>query len=220
MLEAGIIEPMEESDWVNLMVVQDKKQKGEIRICVDLQKLNDACVHDPFPTSFTDEVLDNVGGIFCIVITMFKEFIYMFLEVYSDDWTVFGLAKHHVASLYLILDTCHRYQIVLTLKKCIFYVPFGILLGHVMCKQIFMVDPANIVVIVNLEAHRNVKQLRMMLGHTRYYRNFIKDYAQITTPMEKILKKDVTFYWDEECQCNLDVLKEKMVTAPILVFPN
>jgi hypothetical protein len=43
------------------MVVQDKKT-GEIRICVDLRKLNDACLHDPFPTPFTDEVLDNVGG--------------------------------------------------------------------------------------------------------------------------------------------------------------
>jgi len=29
---------------------------------VDLRKLNDACVHDPFPTPFTDEVLENVGG--------------------------------------------------------------------------------------------------------------------------------------------------------------
>jgi hypothetical protein len=43
------------------MVVQDKKAKG-IRICVDLRKLNDTCLHDPFPKPFTDEVLDNVGG--------------------------------------------------------------------------------------------------------------------------------------------------------------
>jgi hypothetical protein len=43
------------------MVVQDKKTR-EIKICVDLRKLNDACLHDPFPTCFTDEVLDNVGG--------------------------------------------------------------------------------------------------------------------------------------------------------------
>ena len=34
----------------------------EIRICVYLRKLNDACLHDPFPTPFTDKVLDNVGG--------------------------------------------------------------------------------------------------------------------------------------------------------------
>jgi hypothetical protein len=61
MLEAGIIEPVEESEWISPMVVQDKKI-GEIRICVDLQKLNDAYLHDPFPTPFTNEVLDNVGG--------------------------------------------------------------------------------------------------------------------------------------------------------------
>ena len=43
------------------MVVQDKKT-GEIRICVDLSKLNDACMHDPFLTPFTNEVLEGVGG--------------------------------------------------------------------------------------------------------------------------------------------------------------
>jgi len=62
MLTACIIEPVEESDWVSLMVVQEKKQKDEIRICVDLGKLNDARVQDPFLNPFTDEVLDNVGG--------------------------------------------------------------------------------------------------------------------------------------------------------------
>lgn len=62
MLEAGIIELVEEFDWVSTMVVLKKNQKGEIHIYIDLRKLNDACVHDPFPTPFTDEVLENVGG--------------------------------------------------------------------------------------------------------------------------------------------------------------
>jgi hypothetical protein len=61
MLEAGIIEPVEESEWVSLLVVQEKKQAG-IRICVDLRKLNDVCLNYSFPTPFTDEVLENVGG--------------------------------------------------------------------------------------------------------------------------------------------------------------
>jgi len=72
-----------------------------------------------------------------------------------------------------------------------------------------MVDPAKITVIVNLEAPKNVKQLRTTLGHMGYHRKFIKAYAQITAPMEKLLKKNVTFYWDEEFQRNFDVLKEK-----------
>jgi hypothetical protein len=61
MLEVGIIELVEVSEWISPMVVQDKKT-GEIKIYVDLRKLNDAYLHDPFPTPFTDEVLDNVGG--------------------------------------------------------------------------------------------------------------------------------------------------------------
>jgi hypothetical protein len=62
MFEAGIIKIVEESEWISLMIVQDKKQGRGIRICVELRKLNDACLHDPFPTTFTDEVLENVGG--------------------------------------------------------------------------------------------------------------------------------------------------------------
>ena len=58
------------------------------------------------------------------------------------------------------------------------------------------------------------------MGHTGYYRKFIKRYAQIKTPMEKLLKKDTKFVWTEDCQCSLDVLKEKMVIAPILVLPD
>ena len=61
MLDARIIETVEESEWISRMVVQDKKM-GEVQICVDLRKLNDACMHDPFPNPFTDEVPEGVGG--------------------------------------------------------------------------------------------------------------------------------------------------------------
>ena len=47
--------PVEESEWVSPMVVQEKKTKGEIRICVNLRKINDASLHDPFSTPFTNE---------------------------------------------------------------------------------------------------------------------------------------------------------------------
>jgi hypothetical protein len=43
------------------MVIQEKKQ-GEIRIYVYFRNLNDACLHNRFPTPFTDEVLENVRG--------------------------------------------------------------------------------------------------------------------------------------------------------------
>jgi len=61
MLDERIIEPIKEYEWNNPMVVQEKKIRG-INIYVDLRKLNDVCLHDPFPTPFIDEVLENVGG--------------------------------------------------------------------------------------------------------------------------------------------------------------
>ena len=61
MLDIGIIKPIEELEWISPMVVQDKKM-GEVWICVDLRKLNDSCMHDPFSTPFIDAVLEGVGG--------------------------------------------------------------------------------------------------------------------------------------------------------------
>jgi hypothetical protein len=93
-------------------------------------------------------------------------------------------------------------------------------LGHIVCKQGLLVDPSKISIIVDLPPPTSVRQLCTALGNTGYYRKFIKGYAQITTPMEKILKKDCKFQWSEECHQNFDTLKQKMVTAPILVFPD
>jgi hypothetical protein len=61
------------------------------------------------------------------------------------------------------------------------------------CKQDLLVDPMNIIVIVNLPPPKSVHQLKSTLGHTSYYRNFIRGYAQITAPMDKLLKKDIKF---------------------------
>jgi hypothetical protein len=51
------------------------------------------------------------------------------------------------------------------------------------------VDPSKIAIIVDLPPPTLVKQLRTVLGHTVYYSKFIKGNAQITTPMERLLKK-------------------------------
>jgi hypothetical protein len=83
-----------------------------------------------------------------------------------------------------------------------------------------LVDPPKISIIVDLPPPTSVKQLHTALGHTGYYKKLIKGYAHITTPMENILNKYCQFSWIEERQQSFDTLKNKMVTAPILVFPD
>ena len=92
------------------------------------------------------------------------------------------------------------------------------LLGHIVCKEGLLVDLTKITLILSLLPPTNVKMLRVTLGHTWYYHKFIKRYVVITAPMEKLLKKDVAFEWNQECQGNFDTLKAKMASMPILVF--
>jgi hypothetical protein len=37
------------------------------------------------------------------------------------------------------------------------------------------------------------------LGHTGYYRRFIRRYENITAPLENLLKKAEMFQWNPEC---------------------
>ena len=67
-------------------------------------------------------------------------------------------------------------------------------------RRMELIVSPSITIIVNLQPPSSIKQLRTTLGYTGYYRKFIKGYAQITTPMEKLLKHDVKFIWTEECQ--------------------
>ena len=132
-----------------------------------------------------------------------------------DDWIVYSLVRDHLSNLRLMLERCRKHQIALNSKKCIFCTPFGILLGHIVCKQGLLVNPAKIALILSLPPPTNVKMLQAMLGHTGYYRKFIKGYAMITAPMEKLLRKDAAFEWNQECQGSFDTLKANMVLAPV-----
>jgi len=79
-------------------------------------------------------------------------------------------------------------------------------------------DPAKITIIVNLPPPKSIKQLHLVTPG--YYRKFIQGYAKITAPMERQLKKDIKFEWTPECQSKPRHSERKMVTAPILVFPD
>jgi hypothetical protein len=61
-LAFGLIFHVDKDEWISPIMIQTKKYMDYIRVCVVYQSLNVACVHDPFPTPFSDEVLDQVVG--------------------------------------------------------------------------------------------------------------------------------------------------------------
>ena len=73
---------------------------------------------------------------------------------------------------------------------------------------------------LDLKPPVNLKQVRVLLGHTGYYRKFIRYYSDMTYPLEELLREDKEFVWTEECNISFEKLKGKLVEAPILRFPN
>ena len=93
-----------------------------------------------------------------------------------------------------MLERCRQIQLSMNIKKCIFATPIGILLGQIVYKEGIKVDIAKIKVIVNLKAPINAKQIRIFLGHIGYYRKFIRQYSDITYPLEELLRVDVPYH--------------------------
>jgi len=92
-------------------------------------------------------------------------------------------------------------------------------LGHVISAEGILVDPGKIAVVVDWPRPTNVTEVRSFLGIAGYYRRFVKDFSKIATPLTQLLRKDHKFNWTEECEASFQELKQKLVTAPILVIP-
>jgi hypothetical protein len=67
---------------------------------------------------------------------------------------------------------------------------------------------------------RKILQLQSLQGKANFLRRFIANYAEITKGFMHLLKKDVSFFWDEAAQCSFDALKHVLTTAPLLRPPN
>lgn len=72
----------------------------------------------------------------------------------------------------------------------------------------------------NIKPPQNVSQLRSFLGVCNYSRQFIENYANIAKPLSELLKKDTQFVWTDRQQQAMQVLKEKLCTAPCLAYPD
>ena len=95
----------------------------------------------------------------------------------------------------------------------------GIVLGHRISARGIEVDRAKIEAIEKLPPPSSVKGIRSFLGHAGFYRRFIKDFSQIAKPLSNLLVQGFPFEFDSQCLHAFSVLKDKLVSAPIVVAP-
>ena len=60
--------------------------------------------------------------------------------------------------------------------------------------------------------------MRSFLGRAGFYQQFIKDFSKILYPLCKSLEKECKFYFDESYLKVFGELKEKLVSAPIIIL--
>ena len=115
---------------------------------------------------------------------------------------------------------CEETNLVLNWEKCHFMVKEGIVLGHRISERGIEVDRAKVETIEKLLPPSSVKGIRSFLGHTGFYRRFIKDFSKIAKPLSNLLVQGAPFEFDDQCLQAFLFLKQKLVLTPIVVAPD
>ena len=58
------------------------------------------------------------------------------------------------------------------------------------------------------------------MGLATYYKRFVKGFSHIAAPLYKLLGESTKFEFTEECKTAFEKLKQALVTAPILRYPD
>ncbi|KAL2651978.1 hypothetical protein R1flu_020106 [Riccia fluitans] len=202
LLEARFIYPVETPAWLSPIVVVPKKN-GKLRICIDYRKLNASIVTNTFPLPYIDLMLESVAG----------QEMYSFMDGYSGYNQVSVAERDREKTAFIIEWGAFAY-------RSIFGVSSGVLLGHIISKDGLLPDPAKIDAILQMEAPGDLKGVQRFIGAVGYYHRFIRDFAHIALPLFGLLQTDQTFEWSEDCQIAFDLLRNALVSSPILAIPD
>jgi hypothetical protein len=132
------------------------------------------------------------------MMSIFSDYVERIIEFFMDDFTVYGDSFDKcLENLSLGLKRYIVTNLVLNYEKCYFMVEQGIVFRHVMSSHGLKVDKAKINVISSLSYSLYVREVRSFLGHTGFYRCFIKDFYKITSQLCKLLAKKMDFVFDQ-----------------------
>lgn len=155
-----------------------------------------------------------MDSIFCSV--LFQCFL-MYIDdglVYSDNF------EDHVKNLDQVLTLAQQVNLSLSKAKCKFGYTELKLLGYIVGKEGFKMDQAKIERINSWPVPTNVAELRTFYGLLQYYRRFIPRFSEETQELNRLLKRNVKFFWDSESQKCFEKCKKLLTTEPVLAHPD
>lgn len=141
--------------------------------------------------------------------------------VYLDDIIVVGRSwEEHIGNLTLVLARLQEAQLKLQLKKCYFLQHQVEYLGHIISEYGITTDPKKTEAVRQFPVPNNPTALRAFLGLASYYRRFVKDFAVMSAPLTKLLRKDQPFHWTEEQEVSMNQIKNALVSPQVLAYPD
>jgi hypothetical protein len=144
--------------------------------------------------------------------------------VYLDDVIIFSdTFEQHLKDLREVFELIREAKLTLKFKKCQFLQRSVNYLGHVITAEGIKPDPAKIEQIKNYKIPASADEVRSFLGFVGYYRKFSPDFGAIAKPLTRKTHKDMLkqpFTWTEEDQKAFETLRDRLVTPPILAYPN
>ncbi|XP_053692179.1 uncharacterized protein K02A2.6-like [Sabethes cyaneus] len=123
------------------------------------------------------------------------------VEAFLDDVIVYSKTEvEHHSMLCKLFKRLREYGFNLRPEKCRFYQKEIKYLGLIVNADGIRPDPAKVTAIANMPAPTNVTALRSFLGAVNFYGKFVREMHTLRHPLDKLLKKDVKFNWNSECQ--------------------
>jgi hypothetical protein len=115
---------------------------------------------------------------------------------------------------------CRKYIISLNPKKTIFGVEEGKLLGHIISQAGIHIDLERIKAIAHIPLPHNKKGMQSFFEKINFVRKFTPDFMKTIKPLQKMIRKDVDFKWDDEQKKDFNNIKTAISQAPVLRSPN
>jgi hypothetical protein len=144
-----------------------------------------------------------------------------FAMVYLDDIIIYSTDElNHVNHLRQVFEVIREANLKIGLDKCEIGVDQIQYLGHVISAAGLLPDPRLIEKVKECPTPKSIKDVHSFVGLASYYRRFVLNFAKIVKPLTQMLGKDEKFSWTVECQQAFDTLKERLTTAPILIYPD
>ena len=141
--------------------------------------------------------------------------------LYVDDIIIFGCSlNHHNTNLIKIFERLKKYNLKINPDKCNFLKTEVTYLGHLITNKGIKTDPKKYDTIKNFPKPISADETKRFVAFCNYYRRFIPYFAETAKPLNSLTKKDATFLWTTECEEAFISLKEKLMSPPILKYPN